>query len=396
MFLVNGLAAGSWIARLPEVRESLEIDDAALGLTLLGAGVGGTVMSFVSGRIVDRVGSRRAVISTSVALSTLIPLVALAPTAPVLFAVLLAIGAVDGLTDVSQNSQALEVQGRISRSILTRMHAAWSIGALAGGLVASRAAAADVSFTVQLVTTALLLVATTLVASRWLLPSSARTRAEAAADRRPIPAARVAMLFGVGVVAILAEIPPTEWSSLLMAERFDLGVGAAGLGFVAFSTGMVLGRLGGDRVVDRLGAEAARRGGSLLAAAGVVLVSVSPVPWVAWSGLLMTGFGASTLFPLTIRRASDMTIGSSVGVAAFTSGTRAGMLVGSPLMGLLSDATTRTTAMLAIAGTAALVGAAIRLPVVDGAVAGPAPPVLGGASPASGLSLPWGGRRRRP
>jgi predicted MFS family arabinose efflux permease len=263
-------------------------------------------------------------------------------------------------------------------------------------LVASRAAAAGVSFTVQLVTTALLLVATTLVASRWLLPSSPRTGAEVAADRRSIPVPRVALLFGVGMVAILAEVPPTEWSSLLMAERFDLGVGAAGLGFVAFSTGMVLGRLGGDRVVDRLGAEAARRGGSLLAAAGVVLVSVSPVPWVAWSGFLMTGFGASTLFPLTIRRASDMTIGSSVGVAAFTSGTRAGMLVGSPLMGVLSDATTRTTAMLAIAGSAALVGAAIRLPVVGDAAVGPLPPVVGGASPASGLTPPSSGRRRRP
>jgi predicted MFS family arabinose efflux permease len=362
MFLVNGLAAGSWIARLPEVRQSLGISDAALGITLLGAGVGGTLMSFASGRIVDRVGSRPAVISTSVALSLLIPLIAVAPSAPVLFAALVAIGAVDGLTDVSQNSQALEVQGRIARSILTRMHAAWSIGALVGGLVASRAAAAGVSFTVQLVITAVVLVVTTLVASRGLLPSSSRTRQEAAADRRSIPLPRLALLFGVGVVAILAEVPPSEWSSLLMAERFDLGVGAAGLGFVAFSTGMVLGRLGGDRVVDRLGAEPARRGGSVAAAVGVVVIAVSPEPWVAGLGLVIAGLGASTLFPLTIRRASDLTTGSSMGVAAFSSGTRAGMLIGSPLMGAVSDATTRTTALLAIAGTAAVVGAAIRLP----------------------------------
>ena len=43
-------------------------------------------------------------------------------------------------------------------------------------------------------------------------------------DGNPVPTARLALLFGVGVVAILAEIPPMEWGSLLMAERFDLPV----------------------------------------------------------------------------------------------------------------------------------------------------------------------------
>src|SRR5688500_6151189 len=116
MFLVNGAGFGSWVPRLPEVRDSPDLGDAALVLALIGAGIGGTVMSLVSGRIVDRVGSRPAVVVTSVALSLLIPLVAVAPSAPVLFAALLTIGAIDGLTDVAQNSQALEVQGRISRS----------------------------------------------------------------------------------------------------------------------------------------------------------------------------------------------------------------------------------------------------------------------------------------
>jgi hypothetical protein len=229
-------------------------------------------------------------------------------------------------------------------------------------VVASLAAAAEMSFTGQLVATAVLLAVTTLVARRWLLPSVALSRHEVSAARVPVPGARLALLFGMGMVAILAEMPPTEWASLLMAERFDLSVGAAGFGFVAFASGMVLGRLGGDVVVDRVGAERARRRSSLLAAAGIATVAVSPVPAVAWLGLLVAGAGASTLFPLTIRRASDMSVGSSMGVASFTSGTRAGMLAGSPLMGLLSETTTRTIALLAIAGSAALLSAAIRLP----------------------------------
>ena len=157
MFAVNGFAFGSWVPRLPEVRESLGIGDAALGLTPLGGGIGGLAMSLASGRIVDRVGSRAAMVTTSIALSVLIPLIAVAPSAPVLFAVLLAVGALDGVTDVAQNAQAVELQALRHRSLLSRMHAAWSLGTLSGGLVASWAAAADVSFTLQLSLTAAVL-----------------------------------------------------------------------------------------------------------------------------------------------------------------------------------------------------------------------------------------------
>src|SRR3546814_448063 len=180
MFFVNGFAFGSWVPRLPEIREALDISDAALGLTLLGAGIGGVIMSGLSSRILERVGSRTAAVATSVALSLLIPGVAVAPSAIVLFVVLVVIGAIDGLTDVAQNSQALEVQGRIRRSIITRMHGAWSIGTLLGGLTSSWAARADLSFRVHLTVVAIALAAATLVARHWLLPSARRARGEAA------------------------------------------------------------------------------------------------------------------------------------------------------------------------------------------------------------------------
>src|SRR3546814_2671795 len=123
------------------------------------------------------------VCSSDLALSLLIPGVAVAPSAIVLFVVLVVIGAIDGLTDVAQNSQALEVQGRIRRSIITRMHGAWSLGTLLGGITSSWAARADMSFRVHLTVVAIALAAATLVARHWLLPSARRARGEAATAR---------------------------------------------------------------------------------------------------------------------------------------------------------------------------------------------------------------------
>jgi predicted MFS family arabinose efflux permease len=363
MFAVNGFAFGSWVPRLPEVRDALDVGDAALGLTLLGGGIGGLAMSLASGPLVDRFGSRRTMVATSLALSCLLPLIALAPSPPALFAVLLAVGALDGVTDVAQNAQGIELQAKVRRSMLTRLHAAWSLGTLSGGLVASRSAAADVSFTLQLSLTAVLLAVVCALAAPRLLPSTARHTAATAAE---VPTVRGWarphgwLLFGMGAAAVLAELPPTEWAALVMAQRFDLATGAAGLGFVAFTAGMVVGRLSGDEVVDRIGPEPTRRGGAVLALAGIVVLGLSPSQWVAAAGLAVVGLGASSLFPLAVRRAGELD--GSRGVALFSSGARAGMLLGSPAMGLVSEATSRTTALLLVSGTAALVSAAVRLP----------------------------------
>jgi MFS family permease len=368
MFFVNGFALGSWLPRLPEIRDALDVSDRSLGLTLVGGSVGGLVMSLLSGRIVDRVGSRRATVSTSLALALLLPLIALAPNPVVLFAVLIAVGAVDGITDVAQNAQAIELQEATDRSIMSRMHATWSIGTLLGGLVASRSAAFGLPFDVQLSVTAVALVVVALAAGPLLLDARVRLSPHGSGSpgshlARPL----LATLFVMGALATMAEMPPTEWASLLMAERFDLGVGAAGLGFVAFAGGMVAGRLGGDRVVDRIGSEAMRRWGGCLGGTGIVLVAVSPVPAVAWIGFFVAGAGMSPLFPMAINRIGELTgNGSSVAVAAFSSGARAGMLIGSPLMGALSQATTRTIALLAIATTAAWISAGVRLPATTG------------------------------
>jgi MFS family permease len=118
----------------------------------------------------------------------------------------------------------------------------------------------------------------------------------------------------------------------------------------------------GDHLTDRFGLERTRRGGAALAATGVVLATLLPHPLGAGCGLFVAGLGLSSLFPLLFRAASDLTHGSHGGMAAFSSGARLGFLLVSPLMGLVAQRTSVATAMLAIAGTAAVAVAVSRIP----------------------------------
>jgi predicted MFS family arabinose efflux permease len=363
VFFVNGATYASWAPRLPELQRELGISDGALGLTLVGMGLGGLAATSFSGWLVDRRGSRTTTLATSAAMSLWLPILGLAPTAVLVFASLLVLGALDGLTDVAMNSQAVELQRRSHRSIITRFHAVWSAGAVVGGLVATRAAAADISLHVQLLITGILLAALTVVASRSLLPDRRITERPTTSTPEPVAPRRVlVVLFLVGVAIAVAELPPNDWSALLMSDRFDLPTGRAGLGFVAVAGGMLIGRVVGDRVTDANGLERTRRAGAALAAIGVLVAATVPHPLGAGCGLFVTGLGLSSLFPLLFKAASDLTHGSHSGMASFSAGARLGFLAASPLMGFVAERTSIAVALVVVAGSAATVVALARLP----------------------------------
>jgi len=215
----------------------------------------------------------------------------------------------------------------------------------------------------QLLVTGVLLAAVTVVASRSLLPDRRIADRPRPSRTEPLAPRRVLVaLFLVGVAIALAELPPNDWSALLLSDRFDLSTGRAGLGFVAVAAGMLIGRVVGDRVTDALGLERTRRAGAALAATGVVIASTVPHPLGAGLGLFITGLGLASLFPLLFKAASDLTHGSHSGMASFSAGARLGFLVASPLMGVIAGASSIALAMALVAGVAGVTVAIARLP----------------------------------
>jgi hypothetical protein len=311
---------------------------------------------------------------------------------------LVVIGSADGLTDVAMNAQALQIQHRMARSILTRVHAMWSVGTLTGGIIAAWAASASIALGLQLAVIAAAMALAIATCAPALLATDAGLHEHQPHERLPhqqhmndaapgppapdadqptaarqvpsrattqwsviMPGSITFVLFVVGILAILVELPPTEWASLVMIERFDVSVGAAGLGFVAFTAGMVLGRSTGDLFVDRFGPETFRRASAVIALLGVVIAATSFTPWIAMVGFFVAGSGGAALFPLAIRRAGELIPGAK-GIAMFSSGARLGILLGPVVMGVLSDLSSRSIALLLLPGLAAAATALIRLP----------------------------------
>ena len=197
-FFINGAVVASFVPRLPEIRDRLDLTVDEIGLILAAAGAFGVVGSAVVSPLIERFGSRRVVIGGGFGLIAGLVLIALADRVPMLLVGLAAISAFDLIADSGMNLQASWISARRSTPVMNRLHGLWSLGTVIGGTASAWVAAGGVSIQTHLLASAALLsVALVVVATGLLRTDEATTPAEGSLVA---PGARAASL---GVFALL-------------------------------------------------------------------------------------------------------------------------------------------------------------------------------------------------
>ena len=362
-FFLNAVFYASLVPRLPEVKARLDLSSTALGAALAALPLGALLAALSSAALIRRFGSGRIASYGLVLLGVTVWTVAVAPNWLGLAAALLVLGALDAIVDVAQNAHGLRVQRLYQRSILNAFHGVWSIGAVAGGLLGSAAAGLGVPLTAHLAGSAVVFGAVALVVSRAVLPGSDEPEPDADEVPRERPRRRAAVpaLAVLGVLAAcgaFVEDAGASWSALYLRTELAAGAATAGLGFVALSVAMTVGRLTGDRVVDRFGQRRVARAGGALTAAGMGLALALPSVPTTLLGFTLAGLGVATLIPAVYQAADELPgLPHGVGLTVINWLLRIGFLVSPPLIGALADATSLRVALLAVvlAGIGALV-----------------------------------------
>jgi MFS family permease len=219
VFFVNGVVIGTWVVRIPAIKERLDLGEGLLGIALLGAAVGALVAMPLVGALVSRFGSRRVVGTAALVLSFSLLMSALAPSLLFLVPALVMVGAAHGGLDVSMNAQAVAVERGYGRPIMSSFHAAWSFGGLAGaalgGLVASQGVGPLPHFSAVAVLSAIAFV----VAYGALLPSPA----DASEEVTPMFARPTRALLGLGIISfrvLLGEGAMGDWSAVYLDDTY--------------------------------------------------------------------------------------------------------------------------------------------------------------------------------
>jgi len=189
LFFVNGAVVASWVPYIPMVKQRLNIGDGHLGAALLFMAVGALGALPFAGALVSGLGSRAVSVGAALGLCLTLPLPVLASTPLLLALALLIFGAFNSTLDVAMNAQAVEVEQRRGRPIMSSFHALFSVGGLAGAALTGVIAAAGIGAMGHVAATALIGSTLVLIALRALVVAAVHGVREAhARAARPRPA----------------------------------------------------------------------------------------------------------------------------------------------------------------------------------------------------------------
>lgn len=330
VFAMHGIVSGTLAARMPWIAEHVGVGSGVgkLGYALVMPAVGGLLTMPFAGRVVHRVGTRRAVQILMSGWGCSLILISWAPNLPTLALAMFVAGAFAGTSDMAMNSEAIAIERELGKSIMSSLHGMWSIGGfLAGGIgwfmahndVDGRPHFAGISVLVAVVSIAI-------YAGLAQPIHAADGPAEVDEEGGPkfaFPRGAILIIGLVGFASIFAEASGADWSAVYLVNELGGAQATGAVAYACFAGAMTIGRLTGDRVVRRFGPVATvRTAGSLGVLGGILIVTAGVIgeqKVMAIAGFTLVGAGIAVVVPLAF---------SAAGHAAKTPAARAHAIAG--------------------------------------------------------------------
>ena len=376
-FSSNGLVFAALLPWYPLMVERLGLSSWGFGLIVAAFALGAIVSSVLPAHLITRFGANTVVVAGTILLALSVAATAWSVSGWMMAACLFLVGFFDAIVDVAQNVVGIGVQESFSRTILSSMHALWSLGGLLSGAAATIAAANGMDMRAYLALIAVLAIILILSARRLigqsgtprpLAESSAGERAEAVggesrSSRAHQGSKRAILLLALplAIVAICGtavEDIANNWSAIAAVQFSDIPAARAGIAFSVVIGSQCLGRFSGDFLVQRFGAgRIARMGGGLIALGGLgVITAHEPIQLLA--SLAVMGYGSATLVPGALDAAAKIPgVGKAGGVTLVNWIMRIGYLGTSPLVGVIATASSLRwgLSLLIIIGTVTVI-----------------------------------------
>jgi MFS family permease len=360
-FATSGFLFASWLSRIPDVKQLLNIGTGTLSFLLLALACGSLVGLPITGRVADRIGTKQTArigaaagivgllitcFSITFSQDLVVPIVAL---------VLLGFGI--GMWDVAQNLEGTIIEQKLGKAIMPWFHAAFSGGTLLGALIGSQATRLQIPLSIHLTVISVITALVLLWGTNKFIAAEVIEHKDAQGQQVKQKSAWTeprTLLIGVMVLAAaFTEGTANDWIAVAFVDGHGTTATQGVFGLSAFLLFMTAGRVLGSMALDKFGRVLVLR---VLFAAALIgsLLFVFGGPVGAYFGAAIWGLGSSLGFPVGMSAASDdpkraaarISVVSTIGYCAF--------LAGPPVVGFLGEEVGILMALLAVGAVSAL------------------------------------------
>lgn len=301
------LASVAWV---PEYINRLDVSFATWG-TIIGFGVVGSITPlFFASRLMMRFGSRPIIRFANYGGMVFLVSLGLTSDPAIWFFVNMGFNFCMSLLGVSVNSHGVLLQKKISRNIIGRMHAGWSVGAVmaafTGGL-----ATVFLDLEVYLILVAVLTIVVFEFTLRWLMSpeEDGHLEEKAGVVKRKfyqMPSQLWLLAFGL-FCGIYPEVAVIDWAAVFARDVLNADVALRSVPFAVFMVGMIAGRLSMTKLAEKYHPHLIASRGSFFAALAFALTAMfvpgladaSPSLGLVVGSLLwgVAGFGLASVSP---------------------------------------------------------------------------------------------------
>ena len=382
IFALCGVALASWAARLPTIRDLLQVSVAEVGVLIFGIAVGSIAGLLASSHIIARF-SARTTITFALPIAAIGLIIAGIGVGgfrnfAIGFVALAIFGAGSGISDVSMNVSGAANERILGRAIMPIFHAFFSGGTIAGAAAGALAEKIHLPLAIHVAIVSGVIIVLSFVAVRGLQSEHiaaeghvipADDHSKTWRGRLSIWAQPRTLLIGLIILGMtFAEGSANDWLSIAMVDGYnvDHATGAVVLG--VFLTAMTVGRVLGVKLLDKYGRVPVLRGSAISATIGILLFIFGPNPTVAIIGVVLWGLGAALGFPVGMSAAADDPKFAAARVSAVATIGYFAFLVGPPVIGFLGHSVGILHALLVVlvlVAVSGLVSSAAREPAAS-------------------------------
>ena len=297
LFFIMAFFVGLWTIRIPTIKDQINTDYFGVGLVMATFAIGSIIAMIFANNVIKMSSTRTVLLYTSILQAVLwlpTPFISSLQTFMVLSFIF---GLCYGSFEISCNLYASNLEKREKKSMMSGFHAFWSLGVLAGSIVTSLFLEWNISFLNNVIVYVIIL----LPFNIFIVFKLHVDKTENTENKQNIFFIWPLLIFILALISMvnaLTEGSVDAWGALYMRDFIQVDGFLIGLATVSFNICMVIGRLSGDWIRDRIGVYNFLTILFLTSIISLFILYTFDTILAALCGFALLGIGTSAIIPI--------------------------------------------------------------------------------------------------